>query len=53
MIAPIRVVLISRSVLWRFFGKCITPKALDDDVEQSLELGRLDVVRDVVTLFKG
>lgn len=36
-----------------FCGKCITPKALDDDVEQSLERGRLDVVRDVVTLFKG
>ena len=37
-----------------FCGKCITPKALDDDddVEQSLERGRLDVVRDVVTLFK-
>lgn len=35
-----------------FVAKCITPKALDDD-EQSLERGRLDVVRDVVTLFKG
>ena len=34
-----------------FCGKCITPKALDDD-EQSLERGRLDVV-DVVGLFKG
>lgn len=34
-----------------FVAKCITPKALDD-VEQSLERGRLDVVRDVVTLFK-
>jgi hypothetical protein len=51
MIAPIRVVILSRSVLWRFFGKCNTPKALDDD-EQSLERRRLDVV-DVVTLFKG
>lgn len=35
-----------------FYGKCIIPKALDD-VEQSLERGCLDVVRDVVTLFKG
>ena len=42
MIAAIRVII--REVFYGgFLGECITP-ALDDDVEQSLERGRLDVV---------
>ena len=55
MIAAIRVVIIREVFcgLWCFFkGNATLKSTRDDDVEQSLERGRLDVV-DVVTLFKG
>jgi diketogulonate reductase-like aldo/keto reductase len=53
MIAAIRVVIIREVFCGGFLWEMQHSKSTrDDDVEQSLERGRLDVV-DVVTLFKG